>query len=79
MNTGVGSLSLLQGNFPGIELGCPALQVDSLSAELPEKPGKSLEIERKEQRFPKYSLPYLINLINTVHQSGRFLPKMYLY
>ena len=37
-NTGVGRLSLLQGNFlpdPGIELGSPALQVDSLPAELP--------------------------------------------
>ena len=35
-NTGVGSLSLLQGTFPtnpGIKLGCPALQVDSLPAE----------------------------------------------
>ena len=27
---------------PGIELGFPALQVDSLTAELPEKPNKSL-------------------------------------
>ena len=34
-NTGVGSLSFLQGNFPtqeGIELGSPTLQVDSLLA-----------------------------------------------
>ena len=40
MHTGVGSLSLLQGIFlsPGIELGSPALQADSLPAELPEKP-----------------------------------------
>ena len=39
-NTGVGKLSLLQGNLsdPGIELGSPALQVDSLLAELPGKP-----------------------------------------
>ena len=38
-NTGVGSLTLLQGNLPnpGIELGSPALQVDSLPAELPGK------------------------------------------
>ena len=39
-NTGVGSLSLLQGNFPTQEskLGSPALQIDSLPAELPGKP-----------------------------------------
>ena len=37
MNTGVGSLSLLQGIFPiqeSNQAGSPALQVDSLSAEL---------------------------------------------
>ena len=35
-NTGVGSLSLLQGNLPnpGIEPRSPALQEDSLPAEL---------------------------------------------
>ena len=39
-NTGVGSLSLLGGDLsdPGIELGSPALQADSLPAELPGKP-----------------------------------------
>ena len=39
LNTGMGSLSLLQGNFPdpGMELGSLALQEDSLPAELPEK------------------------------------------
>ena len=37
-NTGVGSLSLLQGIFPTIELRSPALQADSLPAELPGKP-----------------------------------------
>ena len=40
MNTGVGSLSLLQEIFPtdpGIEPESPALQADSLSAELPRK------------------------------------------
>ena len=39
-NTGVDSLCLLQGNLPdpGIELGSPAFQVDSLPAELPGKP-----------------------------------------
>ena len=39
-NTGVGSLSLLQGNLPdpGIKLGSPALQADSLSIELSWKP-----------------------------------------
>ena len=34
----MGSLLLLQGLDPGIELGYPALQADSLLAELPEKP-----------------------------------------
>ena len=39
-NTGVGSLSLLQGNLPdpGIEPGSPALQVDSLPTELSGSP-----------------------------------------
>ena len=39
-NTGVGSLSLLQGNLPnpGIEPRSPALQADSLPAEPPGKP-----------------------------------------
>ena len=40
-NTGVGSLSLLQRNFPtqeSIELGSPALQADFLPVELPRKP-----------------------------------------
>ena len=39
-NTGVGSLSLLQGNLPdpGIELGSLALQANSLPAELLGKP-----------------------------------------
>ena len=38
-NPGVGSLSLLQGDLPdpGIEVGSPALQVDSLPDELPEE------------------------------------------
>ena len=41
-NAGEGSLSLLQGIFPnpGIEPESPALQADSLPAELPEKPNK---------------------------------------
>ena len=45
-NTGVGSLSLLQGNLPdpGIELGSPALQADSLPAELPGKPQKMVMV-----------------------------------
>ena len=40
MNTEVHSLSLLQGNLPdpGFEPGSPALQMDSLPAELPGKP-----------------------------------------
>ena len=39
MNTGVGSLSLLQADLPkpGIKPGSPALQVDCLPAELPGK------------------------------------------
>ena len=39
-NTGVGSLSLLQGNLPNPEIkpGSPALQVDSLPTELSGKP-----------------------------------------
>ena len=39
-NTGLGSLSLLQGDLPdpGIESGSPALQADSLPAELSGKP-----------------------------------------
>ena len=39
-NTGVGGLSLLQGNLPdpGIELGSRSLHADSLPAELPGKP-----------------------------------------
>ena len=39
-STGVGSLSLLQEGLPdpGIEPGSPALQADSLPAELPGKP-----------------------------------------
>ena len=36
-NTGVGSLSLLQGD-PGIELRSPILQADSLPTELSRKP-----------------------------------------
>ena len=39
-NTGVGSLSFLQGNLsnPGIEPGSPALQANSLLTELSGKP-----------------------------------------
>ena len=45
-NTGVGSLSLLQGNLPhpGIEPRSPALQVDSLPAEPPRKPENQFHI-----------------------------------
>ena len=41
MSTGVGSLSLLQGNLPdpGIKLRSSTLQVDTLPAKLPGKPG----------------------------------------
>ena len=54
-NTGVGSLSLLQGNLPdpGIKPGSPALQVDSLPAESAGKSQNSKEgslsytVERK--------------------------------
>ena len=47
-NTGVGSLSLLQENFPTKELNraSPALQADSLPAELPRKPrNKVMEVD----------------------------------
>ena len=37
-NIGVGSPSLLQGIFPGIEPRSPTLQADSLPTEPPEKP-----------------------------------------
>ena len=37
-NTGVGSLSLLQGIFPGKKPRSPALQADSLPAEILVKP-----------------------------------------
>ena len=39
-NTGVGSPSPEELPDPGIELGAPALQVDSLPAELPGKPNE---------------------------------------
>ena len=39
-NTGVGSLSLLQQIDPGIELGSPVLQADSLPTGLSGKPYK---------------------------------------
>ena len=43
-NTGVGTLSLLQGDLPdpGIKPGSPAFQADSLLAELPGKPLKCI-------------------------------------
>ena len=46
-NTGVGSLSLLQGDLPdpGIEPGSPALQADSLPVELPGKPLAPINIK----------------------------------
>ena len=56
-NTGVGSLSLLQGIFPtqGLNPGLPALQADSLPAELPGKP-KNTELG---------SLPLLQRIFST--------------
>ena len=42
-NTGVGSLSLLQGIFPGIEPSSLALQADSLPAEPLGKPTNKVE------------------------------------
>ena len=45
-NTGVGSLSLLQGIFPTQESkGSPALQADSLPVELPGKPLAPINIK----------------------------------
>ena len=49
MNTGVGSLSLLQGIFP--TQGSPALQVDSLPAELP---GKADQIKKNLKCHAKF-------------------------
>ena len=51
-NTGVDSLSLLQGNFlnPEIESGFPVLQADSLPAEMP---GKPLLHNQSQIGFPK--------------------------
>ena len=45
-NTAVSSLSLLQGNLPnpGIKLGFPALQVDSLPVEPEGKPSEKTKI-----------------------------------
>ena len=47
-NTGVGSLSLLQGNlpYPGIEPRSPTLQVDSLPAEPQGKPTNCLAMRK---------------------------------
>ena len=42
MNTGVGSQSLLQGIFLTQELNRSQLKVDSLPAELPEKPSENI-------------------------------------
>ena len=47
-NAGVGSLSLLQGIFPGIEPRFPTLQVDSLPAEPQGKPKNT----RVDSLFP---------------------------
>ena len=48
-NTGVGSLSLLQRTFPGIDLGSLALQVDSLPAQLPRKPIPQTTIQQSKE------------------------------
>ena len=55
-NTGVGSLSLLQGIFPtqGIEPRFPALWVDSLPGEPQGKPRKS--VNALKSWFPQLSL-----------------------
>ena len=53
-NTRVGCHALFQGIFPtqGLELGSPALQADSLPAELPGKPRKPLAIWQTSCRRP---------------------------
>ena len=59
-NTGVGSLSLLQGNlpYPGIKPGSPALQADSLPAELPGKPLLFVQVTANAQTLPSiHQLP----------------------
>ena len=53
-NTGVGGLSLLQGNFPPQEskLGFPALQADSLPAEPPSKPNVIHTYNKQNEIMP---------------------------
>ena len=61
-NTGMGSLSLLQGlPDPGIEPGSPSLQEDSLPAELPRKPR-----DRERER----DLLFTTGLLNGLNQWG---------
>jgi len=60
-NTGVGSLSLLQGNLPnpGIEPRSPALKVDSLPAEPPGKPyRKGKGTDKTEAKINSLSRPW---------------------
>ena len=55
-NTGVGSLSLLQGIEPGIEPRSPVLQVDSLSAEPQGEPFECLGLSQRGGLLLKFSL-----------------------
>ena len=61
-NTGVGSLSLLQGNLPnpGIEPRSPALQAGSLPAEPSGKPHVSTTILNSSGTLHDASLPTLV-------------------
>ena len=72
-NTGVGSPSLFQGNLPHpeIELGSPALQVDSLPAELCGKPSVALLLVLVVCRLPLLSLSLILLIVRA---EFNFLP-----
>ena len=73
-NTGVGSLSLLQGDLPnpGIKARSPALQVDSLPAESQGKPKKtgvgSLSLLEKGSFRPRESNRDLLHCRRILYQ-----------
>ena len=47
---------------PGIELGSPALQADSLPTELSEKPYRTHSLLKKSEKLKKVSLNYIFRL-----------------
>ena len=70
-NTGVGSLSLLQGIFPnpGIEPMSPALQADYLPAEPQGKPHSSQELGKVCIKCTYITLYYAVTYDSFVAQS----------